>query len=348
MRPAIDMMRVSAVIPTYNCAPFIAEAISSALAQTYPLTDIIVVDDGSSDETEAAVSPFKDRITYIRTERRGVGSARNTGLDLATGDVVAFLDGDDAWYPQKTALQVKALEATPDVIGVATDFTRTDIAGRTMMNDAILTEYPIFRTYELDWRKIFPRATEIDGVRMYYGPCFPSLFCGNFIKTSTLMVRRGRERYPDGFKTQEDYRYFLDLALAGSLAHLETSTLAYRRRPGQISDRAHARRIAEDSTDAVVDYLPQARKLMPRSLMNRRLADRHLQTGVVRLAEDDRGGARASFWESLRARPSAYAGALYGLAWLPPFVTARLREATTKAGTIEESASYSGPRSRES
>jgi glycosyltransferase involved in cell wall biosynthesis len=321
------MMRVSAVIPTYNCAPFIAEAIASVLAQTYPLVDILVVDDGSSDETESAVAPFLDRITYIRTQRRGVGSARNTGLERASGDAVAFLDGDDAWYPHKLALQVKALETVPNVIGVATDFTRTDIEGRTMMTDAILTEYPLFRTYALNWQTIFPQTLEIDDVTMHYGPCFPSLFCGNFIKTSTLMVRRGPQRYPDGFKTQEDYRYFLDLALAGPLAHLETSTLAYRRRPGQISDRAHARRIAEDSTDAVLDYLPHAQKLMPRTLMNRRLADRHLQTGVARLAEEDRGGARASLWNSLRARPSAYTAALYSLACLPSFVTTRLRQA---------------------
>jgi glycosyltransferase involved in cell wall biosynthesis len=321
------MMRVSAVIPTYNCAPFVAEAISSALAQTYPLADILVVDDGSTDETPAAVAPFLERITYVRTPRRGVGAARNLGLERATGDLVAFLDGDDSWYPEKTALQVKALMAAPTVLGVASDFTRTDVEGRPILTNAILSEYPVFSTYGLDWRMIFPETLEIDGVRLHYGPCFPSLFCGNFIKTSTLMVRRGPQRYPDGFKTQEDYRYFLDLALAGPLAHLETSTIAYRRRPGQISDRAHSRRIAEDSTDAVLDYLPQAEGLVPRALMRRRLSDRHQQTGLARLAGDDRSGARASFGQAFRACPNAYTCALYAWSLLPPFVTARVRRA---------------------
>ena len=106
---------VSVVIPTYNYGHFIAEAIESVLAQTYEIQDIIVVDDGSTDDTEKIVSQFSDRIRYFRQENAGVCAARNHGIAKATGDFIAFLDADDIWYPEKTEKQLKKFAADPAV-----------------------------------------------------------------------------------------------------------------------------------------------------------------------------------------------------------------------------------------
>jgi hypothetical protein len=92
---------VSVIIPAYNVASFIEETLDSVLAQTFINYEIIIVNDGSPDtvELEEALGPYRDRINYVKQENRGAGAARNTGLRIARGRYVAFLDGDDAWYP---------------------------------------------------------------------------------------------------------------------------------------------------------------------------------------------------------------------------------------------------------
>jgi glycosyltransferase involved in cell wall biosynthesis len=104
---------ISVVIPTYNTAPLVVEAIDSALAQTLPPLEIVVVDDGSTDDTEARLASYGGRITYVRQPNAGVSSARNRGLGLARGEFVAFLDADDAWHPRKLELQADRLRADP-------------------------------------------------------------------------------------------------------------------------------------------------------------------------------------------------------------------------------------------
>jgi len=99
-------LSVSVVIPTYNYGRFISEAIQSVLEQTYPIFEIIVVDDGSTDGTESIVKEFGDRIRYVKQENLGVCAARNTGIEMSSGDLIAFLDADDSWLPDKTQKQV--------------------------------------------------------------------------------------------------------------------------------------------------------------------------------------------------------------------------------------------------
>ena len=104
-------MRVSVVIPTCNRAEFVREAITSVLRQDYPDIEIIVVDDGSRDGTEAVVSGFGPAVRYLWQENRGVSAARNRGVSVSTGDLIAFLDSDDLWLPNKVSAQVACFEA---------------------------------------------------------------------------------------------------------------------------------------------------------------------------------------------------------------------------------------------
>lgn len=111
---------VSVIIPTYNRAHLVGRAIRSVLNQTYQDFEIIVVDDGSTDKTEEVVKSFNDpRIRYIRHEQnRGGSAARNTGIRTARGGVIAFLDSDDEWLPEKLAKQVQKMTGSGDQVGL--------------------------------------------------------------------------------------------------------------------------------------------------------------------------------------------------------------------------------------
>lgn len=101
-------MHVSAVIPTYNYSQYIVEAVESALSQRNVAMDVIVVDDGSTDDTKARLAPYFDRITYEYQTNQGLSAARNRGIELAKGEWIALLDSDDYWHPDKTYTQLNA------------------------------------------------------------------------------------------------------------------------------------------------------------------------------------------------------------------------------------------------
>jgi glycosyltransferase involved in cell wall biosynthesis len=107
--------RVSVVIPTYNYARYVPEAVDSVLAQSFEELEVIVVDDGSTDKTAEILRSFGEQIRNIRQEHCGLSAARNTGIRAARGQYVAFLDSDDLWLPEKVSLQIARLDAEPEV-----------------------------------------------------------------------------------------------------------------------------------------------------------------------------------------------------------------------------------------
>src|SRR5262245_47622214 len=101
---------VSVIIPTYNCAPYLSEAIDSVLLQAGVNMEIIVADDGSTDNTKEVLEKYGTRITYIsQVPRRGASAARNLGIQHASGEFIAFQDADDIWFPKKLSTQLDAL-----------------------------------------------------------------------------------------------------------------------------------------------------------------------------------------------------------------------------------------------
>lgn len=109
------MPLVSIIIPTYNRSKYICRAIDSALAQTYPETEIIVIDDGSTDDTPSVLKPYMPKIKYVHQQNGGISAARNRGIKESAGKYIAFLDSDDQWAPQKLAIQVAILEKDPKI-----------------------------------------------------------------------------------------------------------------------------------------------------------------------------------------------------------------------------------------
>lgn len=118
------------IIPTYNRRELVQRAIDSVLAQTHPVDEILVVDDGSTDGTgEALRARYGERIRYHWQANAGVSTARNAGMALATGRYFALLDSDDLWLPEKTARQVEWLDAHPEFGMVLCDVVRVDADG---------------------------------------------------------------------------------------------------------------------------------------------------------------------------------------------------------------------------
>ncbi|MGH7747450.1 MAG: glycosyltransferase family 2 protein, partial [Candidatus Dormibacteria bacterium] len=156
---------VSVVIPVYNAARFVTEAVDSVLAQTSPPLEIIVVDDGSTDETRARLAPYRGRIQYVLQPNSGTSRARNRALQAACGTLIAFLDADDRWLPEKLAKQLTCLAANPGV-----DLVHSDVLH---WNDRTGT------------RKYIPQGRE-----RFTGRCYREFFWHCRVLTSSVVATR--------------------------------------------------------------------------------------------------------------------------------------------------------------
>jgi glycosyltransferase involved in cell wall biosynthesis len=115
MEPTAEQPLVSVIVPVYNAAKYLDEAIESILIQTYPNMEVIAVNDGSTDESLHVLEKYNSRITIIDSTNKGTPAARNQGIRVSTGSYLAFLDADDIWYPEKLSVQMDVFDKNPDV-----------------------------------------------------------------------------------------------------------------------------------------------------------------------------------------------------------------------------------------
>lgn len=130
------MPKISVIIPSYNCEKYISESVNSALKQAYPEFEILIIDDGSIDNTGKIAKEYANKnpnkIKYFYQHNQGVSAARNKGIELSKGDYIAFLDGDDIWVPEKLEKSVQFLEKY-NFDWIATSFIRITKAGDKAM-----------------------------------------------------------------------------------------------------------------------------------------------------------------------------------------------------------------------
>jgi glycosyltransferase involved in cell wall biosynthesis len=209
-------VKVSVVIPTYNRAYIILEALESVLTQTYRDFEIIVVDDGSTDTTFKIIQSMeKDKIRYIRHDRnKGCSAAYNSGIAAASGDLIGFLDSDDKWKPNYLEEQVDFLKRHPDVDAVFTDTEIRSDTGHAPSLVALMRAFP--RLLQLD-----PQAREsvISSRQMYL-----CLLEEVPIKPSAVVVRRelfGRAgTFDEAWPSGTDWELFLRFSRSASFGYI--------------------------------------------------------------------------------------------------------------------------------
>jgi len=208
------MVQVSATIPVYNQAEYVGEAIQSVLAQTYRDFELIVVDDGSTDDTPEVVSSYGSRIRSLRQPNRGGAAALNAGIRAARAPWIAWLSADDLWEPTKLERQIDAIRQFPDVGLVYTDYVYIDPTGTILSAEHF--PCPRTKTRTLLWLLL----------RCYING------------SSTLIRREVFDRvgdYDENNRLTPDWDMWLRIAQAYRIAHVPEPLVRYRIHPNQTS-----------------------------------------------------------------------------------------------------------------
>lgn len=209
--------RVAAIIPTYNSALFLGQAIESVLAQTYRQIETIVVDDGSTDGTQELLRRYEGRIKIITQQNQGVGAARNAGVSATNANYLAFLDADDLWLPNKIERQVAIFRAHPEVVLVSTGCKTIDSNGNPLQS----TRPP---------RHLLDRTIGLYSRLLKYGNC---------IAMPSVMVRRDAFEAAGCFRHEkgpysEDYDLWIRMAERSPFYMLSDELSVYRRLPSSM------------------------------------------------------------------------------------------------------------------
>ena len=306
-------LQTSVVIPTYNRAELVCRAVGSVLAAIGPDDEIIVVDDGSTDDTVARLSAFADtRIRIVFSPHRGAGTARNHGIAAATKPLVAFLDSDDTWMADKLVLQRALMERRPDVLYCFSDFVSREPEGdqghqlRRWHHDSRSWDEILGPGVPYSSLASLPEGRE--DFRVHFGDMYLQEMLRDYIATFTLVVRREEAgealHFAEDVATFEDWECFARLARAGTAAFLDCETAWQYGHPGPrltnatTLQRSVSRlRILERVWGADAEFLTHHDKAF-RDLCathHRRVAAARLRGGEYRLARHELRDIQAPF-----------------------------------------------------
>jgi glycosyltransferase involved in cell wall biosynthesis len=278
---------VTTIIPAFNAERFIDEAIESVLLQTYSSIEVIVVDDGSTDDTVDRLAKYGSRIRCVHQENRGPAAARNHGLKLASGSLIAFLDADDVWLPEKIKRQVEFSCANP-TYGIITTDTLT-FGEMGILNDSLHNYYPISNGFALE-----------------------KLLFHNWISASAAMVRRECFEQIGGFDemlgpdgkgqcTAEDWLMWMKIAAHYSVYFIDEVLTRHRIHASNYSQ------VRDNYFEYALINLGVMRRSIPQlgekpELVNRAAARICKRGGLGRLRETDLADARSKFRRGLEYR----------------------------------------------
>lgn len=275
----------SVIIPTYNCAGKIVRAVHSVLAQTHTDYEILVIDDGSLDNTVEVLKPFENLIKYQRKSNGGVSTARNLGIELAKGDYVAFLDADDWWYPTKLQRVAHHIKARPDVCLFYTNLDLVKNSGK----------------------KLWTSYTCDKGAKSYL-----ALLKGNYISTSTIVARRDVLMEMGGFDISlpscEDWDLWIRMARFHPILHIAEVLSAYEYLSDGLSSHTDAWVKAHDK---VLDKSFRSDANIDIKLQNRIRGGIEYVKGRIYLESKDDTKALCAFRQSVKLYPFNWRAWIY-------------------------------------
>lgn len=209
------MPKVSVIIPVYNQDLFIGQAIDSVFAQTHEDYEIIVVNDGSTDETGQILDRYGNRIRVVNQKNKGLAAARNTGLRFARGEMIGFLDADDLWYPEMLSTTVSHLTKNPDIDLVCGAWDLIDKSGQTI-------------------RKANKPSTVRARIRADF---LGAIALGNLFPVHAVLVRRNCFEccgfFDTALRAMEDWDLWLRMAAHGhKIDFIDVPIARYRRHDG--------------------------------------------------------------------------------------------------------------------
>ncbi len=278
---------VSIVMPAYNSASFIGEALDSCLAQTYSPCEMIVVDDGSTDGTrDLLTARYGDRIRYFFQPNAGAAAARNQGIRAARGEFVQFCDADDRLLPAKIERCVAAVHHQPDVGVVYTRYRHVLADGRTPapFEDPPLLSGDVF--------------------------CDLLLSNANAILTSACLVRRdallavGLFDEQPGLRCSEDWDLFLRLAAQYQYASLDEVLVLYRRHPGELTASPYWSALGRLITVQKARHYPGRARCLDDAAYDQLEAGRHHMLGIACWEIGRRADARRAFRQANQLDPA--------------------------------------------
>lgn len=297
------MPKVSVVIPTYNYARFLSESIQSVLDQTYTDFELVVVDDGSTDNTREVVESFHDpRIRYIYQENQGVSAAQNTGTNVSVGEYICGLGSDDMYLPMNLEMKVKILNSCPEVGLVCSDAYIFD-----NKTGNILGRY---------WHDK-PFHYWVDPERASRQPLRELLNRGCFIAPQTILIRRrvmdAVGSFDESIPTHEDWDLFIRVAQQFAIETIDVPLLKLRRHDVSLTANW------DNMYQGAVTILNKATETYSFSgtelrLIKKRLARTHFSYGKSLVANGNTSLGREKLLEGLKINPWAGKPYIY-LAW---------------------------------
>lgn len=299
---------VSIVIPAFNAAATLEQTLESLYAQTYRRVEIVLVDDGSTDNTPEVLARHAGRVKVIRQANAGLAGARNTGLRAARGDYIALMDADDLCAPDRIEVQAAFLEAMPDVQLCVSDFSAFGAQGR--IAESFLRQYysAARRAGSLD--ALFGSRRDMalgrrGSVATYAGNVFEPLAFGNFLHPPTVMFRRQvLDRVgllSQSYRNICDYEWMLRVSRQGRIGLIDASLLDYRISPTQMSGDHNTLQVKLDTLQ-LIDWLREVEPGFHQrhaAAFRSRVADMHIGAANA-CAEADRARGAAHLWQAFR------------------------------------------------
>ncbi len=264
---------VSVVIPTWNAANYLPATLETVFSQTWPNIQIIVVDDGSTDETSELLASYQSRLTVISLKNSGGPSRpRNKGIEHSQGEFIAFFDSDDLMDPDKISRAMAVFTKNPDVGLVCSDFRSIDPADIIIKN-RYLTDYK-------DFRRDLNASPWVDTSILPADKAFQHLLRGNFVGTSSVICRRDIllevGPFDESMKNADDIDMWLRVARHGhNFAFIDQVLHSYRLTPGGVTARG-ARRIPAIIT-GLENQLPHCRRQADRRFIIGKVRELHFE-----------------------------------------------------------------------